>query len=133
MAGVDSSGSGSSQTTDGAGTATGLISMADYFLSLEPQRIYEAVQCLMGALALTPPPRIEARARLQLGMVLYRHTCNLVEAREHLDKAVSARACIYVCMCDWHLCVFCLSCVTVDCVQYIHICVYDALCEFCRI
>ena len=89
MAGVDPSGSGGIQATDGAGTATGLVSMADYFLGLDPQRIHEAVQCLMGALALTPPPRIEARARLQLGMVLYRHTCNLIEAREHLDKAVS--------------------------------------------
>ena len=67
--------------------------MVDYFLSQHPQQVREGIHCLLAALSLHPPPRIEARARLQLGLVLYHHTNNLLEAREHLDKAVSVSVC----------------------------------------
>ena len=69
------------------------MSMVDYFLSQHPQQVREGIHCLLAALSLHPPPRIEARARLQLGLVLYHHTNNLLEAREHLDKAVSMSVC----------------------------------------
>ena len=69
------------------------MSMVDYFLSQHPQQVREGIHCLLAALSLHPPPRIEARARLQLGLVLYHHTNNLREAREHLDKAVSVSVC----------------------------------------
>lgn len=82
------------------------MSMVDYFLSHHPQQVQEGVHCLLTALSLHPPPRIEARARLQLGLVLYHHTNNLLEAREHLDKAVS------VCVCD---CVIICECCVIIC------------------
>lgn len=69
-------------------TISSLLSMAEAFLGQTPPRIPEAVRCLLAVLAQKPLPRIEARTRLQLGLVLYHHTNNLLEAREHLDKAV---------------------------------------------
>lgn len=63
--------------------------MADAFLGKSPPMVPESVRCLMAVLSQNPPSRIEARARLQLGLTLYHHTNNLLEAREHLDKAVS--------------------------------------------
>ncbi len=54
-----------------------------------PPRIADAVRCLLALLTQHPPPRIEAHARLELGLTLFHHTNNLLEAREHLDKAVS--------------------------------------------
>ena len=73
------------------GAVSSLIAMAEHFLSLKPKPpVKEAAQCLMAALSLAPPPRVEARARLELGLLLFHHTHNLSEAKEHLDKAVSA-------------------------------------------
>ena len=62
--------------------------MAESLLGQSPPRVQEAVRCLMAVLTLHPPPRTEAKTRLQLGLTLYHHTNNLLEAREHLDKAV---------------------------------------------
>jgi hypothetical protein len=63
--------------------------MSEYYLSLTPQNVRESVRCLLGVLSLKPPPRIEARARLKLGLLYYHHTNNLLEAREQLHQAVS--------------------------------------------
>lgn len=63
--------------------------MAEAFLSQSPSKVSEAVRCLLAVLSLHPPARVEAKTRLQLGLTLYHHTNNLIEAREHLDKAVS--------------------------------------------
>ena len=57
-----------------------------YFLLFQ---IKEAVHCMMACLSLSPPPRVEARVRLQLGLTLYHHSNNLLEARETLEQAVS--------------------------------------------
>ena len=43
----------------------------------------------MAAISLSPPARVEARVRLQLALVLYHHTENLLEARQSLEQAVS--------------------------------------------
>lgn len=66
-----------------------LLSMAETFLGQTPPEVPQATRCLLAVLSQHPPPRIEARTRLQLGLVLFHHTNNLLEAREHLDKAVS--------------------------------------------
>ena len=63
--------------------------MAEAFLHLSPCKVPEAVRCLLAVLSLHPPARVEAKTRLQLGLVLFHHTNNLAEAKEHLDKAVS--------------------------------------------
>ncbi len=68
-----------------------LLAMVESFLHQSPPRVQEAVRCLLAVLTLRPPPRTEAKTRLQLGLVLYHHTNNLLEAREHLDKAVGHR------------------------------------------
>jgi len=65
--------------------------MAEAFMSQTLPRIADAVRCLLALLTQHPPPRIEARARLELGLTLYHHTHNLLEARDHLDKAVRGR------------------------------------------
>lgn len=70
-------------------TISSLLAMTGAFLGQAPPKVPEAVRCLLAVLSLAPPPRIEARTRLQLGLTLYHHTNNLLEAREHLDKAVS--------------------------------------------
>ena len=70
-------------------TTSSLLAMAEAFLGQAPPRISDAVRCLLAVLTLHPPPRIEAQAHLELGLTLYHHTNNLLEAREHLDKAVS--------------------------------------------
>lgn len=46
------------------------------------------MQCLLAVLSLSPPPRVEVRAKLQLGLVLYHHSNNLLEARQFLEQAV---------------------------------------------
>ena len=63
--------------------------MAEYYLAQTPQRVQEAVRCLMAVLSFKPPPRIEAKTRLKLGLLFYHHTNNLLEAREQLYQAVS--------------------------------------------
>lgn len=63
--------------------------MAEAFLGQTPLEVPQAIRSLLAVLSLHPPPRIEARTRLQLGLTLFHHTNNLLEAREHLDKAVS--------------------------------------------
>ena len=70
-------------------TISQLVAMSEYYLHQTPPLVSESVRCLIAVLTLSPPPRIEARVRLQLGLVLYHHTNNLVEARQHLDRAVS--------------------------------------------
>ena len=70
-------------------TVSTMLAMSEYYLSLTPQNVREAVRCLLGVLSLKPPPRIEAKARLKLGLLFYHHTNNLLEAREQLHQAVS--------------------------------------------
>ena len=78
-------------------TVSTLLAMSEYYLTQQtPKGIKEAVRCLMAALSLKPPPRIEARTRLKLGLLFYHHTNNLHEARVQLDQAVSA--CIHCCV-----------------------------------
>ena len=65
--------------------------MAEAFLSQSPPKVSEAVRCLLAVLSQDPPARVEAKTRLQLGLTLYHHTNNLIEAKEHLDKAVRSK------------------------------------------
>ncbi len=44
---------------------------------------------MLATLSLSPPPRVEARVKLQLGLSLYHHSNNLLEARQTLEQAVS--------------------------------------------
>lgn len=96
----------SMSSTTSAAIST-LMAMAEYMLCQRPQRvrlrslsnsmgcldffnfkITESIQCLMALLTYSPPPRVEARVRLQLGLTLYHHTNNLLEARQSLEQAV---------------------------------------------
>ena len=70
---------------------TSLLAMAEFFLSQHPLPVSEAVHCLLAVLAQQPVARVEASVRLRLGVVLSEHTSCVVEAREHLEKAVSGR------------------------------------------
>ena len=72
-------------------TVSTILAMSEYYLSLTPQNIRESVRCLLGVLSLNPPPRIEAKTRLKLGLLYYHHTNNLLEAREQLHQAVSMK------------------------------------------
>ena len=65
-----------------------LLAMTDYFLSLQPKRIPEAVQCLMASLTFNPTTRLKAQICCKLGSVLYHHTENTDEAIEYLKQAV---------------------------------------------
>ena len=58
-------------------------------LGKHPQQIQKAVHCLLAALSLNPPSRVEARLQLRVGLTLYYHSNNLLEARQHLEQAVS--------------------------------------------
>lgn len=62
--------------------------MAEFFLSQQPLPVIEASRCLMGVLALHPVPRLEASVRLRLGLLLSEHTLCVLEAKDHLEKAV---------------------------------------------
>ena len=86
-------------------TISSLLSMAESFLGQSPPKVPEAVRSLLAVLSLAPPPRIEARTRLELGLTLFHHTNNLLEAREHLDKAVCVGVCVHaVCVLHVHVC-----------------------------
>ena len=76
------------EQASGEATAT-LVAMADYMLEQNPQQIEKAVHCLLAALTLNPPSRVGARLQLRLGLILYYHSNNLLEARQHLEQAVS--------------------------------------------
>lgn len=65
--------------------------MAEFFLSQQPLQVSEAARCLLGVLALHPVPRLEASVRLRLGLLLSEHTLCVLEAKEHLEKAVRSR------------------------------------------
>lgn len=66
--------------------------MAEFLLSQRPLPVSEAVRCLLGVLSLQPVPRLEASVRLRLGLLLSEHTLCVLEAKEHLEKAVSVLA-----------------------------------------
>lgn len=68
--------------------------MSEQYLHQTPPLISESVRALLAVLTLSPSTRVEAQVRLQLGLVLYHHTNNVVESRQHLDRAVSI-----VCVC----------------------------------
>lgn len=76
-------------TEQTSGATASLMAMADYFLSRTPQQVEPALRCLLAALSLSPPSRVEAKLRLQVGLTLYYHSNNLLEARQHLEQAVS--------------------------------------------
>ena len=76
------------EQASGEATAS-LVAMADYMLGQNPQQIQKAVHCLLAALSLNPPSRVEARLQLRVGLTLYYHSNNLLEARQHLEQAVS--------------------------------------------
>lgn len=78
----------SGDNVPGSGAVSSLIAMADYFLTQNPQRISEAIKCLLASLSLSPPPRVEAKVKLQLGLTLYHHSNNLLEARQALEQAM---------------------------------------------
>ena len=69
-------------------TVSALLSMVEFLSTCRPAAIKEAVQCLLAVLSLRPAARVEARVRLQLGLLLYHHSECASEAREHLEKAV---------------------------------------------
>ena len=68
---------------------TALLAMAEFFLAQRPLAVSEAARCLLGVLSLQPVPRVEASVRLRLGLLLSQHTMCVMEAKEHLEKAVS--------------------------------------------
>ena len=49
----------------------------------------QSLHCLLAALGLKPLPDAEAKARCQIGRLLLAHTNNLLEAKDHLQRAVS--------------------------------------------
>ena len=82
-----SSGDGG-EHTHGKATAS-LMAMADYMLGQCPQQVERALHCLLAAISLRPPQRVEAHLQLRVGSTLYYHSNNLLEARQHLEQAVS--------------------------------------------
>ena len=70
-------------------TLYGILAMADYFLSLKPKRVPEALQCLLASLKLHPPARIRTQVCCRVGMLLYQYTWNVEDAKEYLNQAVS--------------------------------------------
>ena len=66
----------------------GLLAMVEYFRT--QHQVKEAIHCLLAALELKPPPRVEMRSRVQLALLLHHHTTNSTEAINHLEKVVSA-------------------------------------------
>ena len=72
-------------------TVTALLAMSEFFLTQRPLAVGEVARCLLAVLALQPVPRVEASVRLRLGLLLSEHTSCSLEAKEHLEKAVSER------------------------------------------
>ena len=66
-----------------------LLGLAESFRTSNPPNIKLCIHCLQTIFNFKPPPRIEARTHLQLGIVLFTHTKNIDLAREHLEKAVN--------------------------------------------
>lgn len=66
-----------------------LLGTAESFRTSTPPNIKLCVQCLQGVLNCKPPPRIESRTHLQIGIILLNFTENFDTARNHLEKAVS--------------------------------------------
>ncbi|XP_013405150.1 MAU2 chromatid cohesion factor homolog [Lingula anatina] len=64
-----------------------LLGIAESFRTSNPPNIKLCIHCLQAILNLKPPPRIEARTRLQLGGLLFTHTKNIDLARSHLETA----------------------------------------------
>lgn len=48
----------------------------------------QALKCLEGCLQLPLMPADEAQARLRAARLLLKHTANVAEAKQHLQKAV---------------------------------------------
>jgi hypothetical protein len=69
-------------------TIPALMAMADFFLCQNPKQIEESIHCLLACLSLSPPPRVEVKIELQLGLLFYHHSNNLLEARQILEQAV---------------------------------------------
>lgn len=56
---------------------------------LEDQQNHcEAIKCLVAALTSQEAPQVEVAIRVRLATLLIRHTHNLTEARQHLERAV---------------------------------------------
>jgi hypothetical protein len=52
----------------------------------------QAIKCYVAMLSQSMLPSDEAAARLRLGQLLMQHTLNVQDAKQHLQKAVSACA-----------------------------------------
>ena len=71
----------------------GLLAMADHFMSANPQRIPEALQCWIASLSLSPPAAsLRSLTCCKIGLTLYHHTSNIEEAKAYLNQAVSVLA-----------------------------------------
>lgn len=68
-----------------------LLGIAESFRTSNPPNIRLCLHCLQTILNLKPPPRIEARTRLQIGSILFSHTKNIDLARSNLESSVSSR------------------------------------------
>lgn len=77
--------------------------MSEYFLTQRPLVVSEVCRCLMAVLSLRPVARVEASVRLKLGLLLSEHTSCSIEAKEHLEKAVSEKREREYTICDINL------------------------------
>lgn len=74
-------------------TLYGLLAMAEHFMSVQPQRISEALQCWIASLSLSPPAAsLRSLTCCKIGLTLYHHTSNMEEAKTYLNQAVSILA-----------------------------------------
>lgn len=95
-------------------TISHLLAMSEHHLHQSPPLVSESVRALLAVLTMSPSTRVEAQVRLQLGLVLYHHTNNVVESRQNLDRAVSVSVgvhLLYILYVRVWLCVVVLSCV----------------------
>ncbi|KXJ22726.1 MAU2 chromatid cohesion factor homolog [Exaiptasia diaphana] len=67
---------------------SGLLGLANGFLTSKPPKIKECLQCLQAVFQFHPSPAIQARTHLQIGRLLVKYTKNSDLARSHLEKAI---------------------------------------------
>ena len=75
-----------------------LLDCARHFACRQKPRM--AIHCLYGAASLVASPSLEIQIRLMLGQLLARHSSNIAEAREQLQKALNAAQAVGDC--PWH-------------------------------
>ena len=83
----------------------GLLAMAEHFMSANPQRIPEALQCWIASLSLSPPAAsLRSLTCCKIGLTLYHHTSNIEEAKAYLNQAVSVLALVEGTLYMWIIC-----------------------------